>query len=111
MGRFSVQVCIRRINAFYMTSVLVPLWGAGLFGIVSLFYPPEDLADRMGNISAMFLTLLALLYVVGDSLPKRSSLDAVDRMVLFTVTLFIFVTLISLGTYMIAVHVDNDEIQ
>lgn len=110
-NNFTVKVCNRRIFTFYVTSVLAPLWGAGLLGIMSLFCPPLDFADRMGNIAGMFLTLLALLYVVGDSLPKRSSLNAVDRMVLFTVTLFIFVTLISLGTYMIAVHVDNGEIQ
>ena len=51
----------------------------------------DTIAERLANNVSLFLSALALLYVVGQDLPHTTFLTAIDRIVLITLML-IFVT-------------------
>lgn len=60
-----------------------------MLGVSTFLYEATDFGDRMGNVSGMMLTLFALLYVVGDTLPKRNKLSCIDKMVMATIVLLL----------------------
>ena len=51
----------------------------------------DNLGERLANNISLFLSALALLYVVGQDLPKTTFLTAIDRIVIVTLSL-IFAT-------------------
>ena len=78
----------RQIN-FYFFKVVIPLVLITCLNFMG--FSLETLGERLSNNVSLFLSALALLYVVGQDLPHTTFLTAIDRIVLVTLSL-IFVT-------------------
>ena len=68
----------------------------------------DNLGERLANNISLFLSALALLYVVGQDLPKTTFLTAIDRIVVVTLSL-IFVTSVHFVLLNYQAHEDNSK--
>ena len=79
---------VRQVN-FYFFKVVIPLFLITCLNFMG--FSLETLGERLSNNVSLFLSALALLYVVGQDLPHTTFLTAIDRIVLVTLIL-IFTT-------------------
>jgi len=94
----TIDFWLRRKTKYYVIKFILPTWLVFLLTCASLLIDPvTDLADRLSMITTMFLTAVALMYVISESLPKTDFLTYVDAQVLITmmsILLFVIITCI-----------------
>ena len=86
-----IQLNFKRCFNFYFFKVVFPLLLITCLNFMGFSLEDENLGERLANNISLFLSALALLYVVGQDLPKTTFLTAIDRIVVLTLSL-IFVT-------------------
>lgn len=61
-------------------TIFIPLW---LLGIINLgvFYQDTGLADRIGSISALMISFVALIPVIREALPPNPQITVVEVLV------------------------------
>ena len=84
-----IRLNIARSVSFYFFKVAVPLILITCLNFMGFYL--ETLGERLANNVSLFLSALALLYVVGQDLPHTTFLTAIDKIVLVTLML-IFIT-------------------
>lgn len=91
--RFKFRVV--RKTSYYMWKIFFPLCILFLLSVVILAFPIEDYENRMNLGATMFLSSMAFLYVVGDSIPRVAYLTKMDYCImaeLFTQIVVVFVS-------------------
>ena len=86
-----IQLNLKRCFNFYFFKVVFPLFLITCLNFMGFALEDDNLGERLANNISLFLSALALLYVVGQDLPKTTFLTAIDRIVVVTLSL-IFVT-------------------
>ena len=86
-----IQLNFKRCFNFYFFKVVFPLLLITCLNFMGFSLEDGNLGERLANNISLFLSALALLYVVGQDLPKTTFLTAIDRIVVVTLSL-IFVT-------------------
>jgi len=87
-SQLDLKFYVARKSMFYLYKVLIPLWLTVMLGLAACAMDVDQYVDRIGHTATMFLASFAMLFVVGDSLPKTDFLTAIDQVVLgSTVTL------------------------
>ena len=86
-----IQLHLKRHVNFYFFKVVFPLLLITCLNFMGFFLEDDNLGERLAHNITLFLSALALLYVVGQDLPKTTFLTSIDRIVVVTLTL-IFVT-------------------
>ena len=84
-----IKLNMKRQISFYFFKVVVPLILITCLNFMGFHL--DTIGERLANNVSLFLSALALLYVVGQDLPHTTFLTAIDRIVLITLML-IFVT-------------------
>ena len=70
-------------------------------------YETDDLVERSALTSTYFLSAFAMLYVVGDSLPKTHFLTRVDKLIVSTIVTISLSGLLSRMIY--SIHMSRDQ--
>ncbi|GMH92329.1 hypothetical protein TrVE_jg2597 [Triparma verrucosa] len=83
MNYVNISFHLSREAGYYFWKVLLPLWTLTILNFTAFEFDTADLSDRMGFISTCFLAGYAMLYVVGDSIPKMSFLTSIDLLISF----------------------------
>lgn len=78
---------IARKPGFYVWRVLLPLAMIGLLDAAIFAFPPDDFGSRMGHATALVLASVAMLYVVGELVPRIDHLTRLDQVVVATLGL------------------------
>ena len=86
-----IQLNFKRCFNFYFFKVVFPLILITCLNFMGFSLDDDNLGERLANNISLFLSALALLYVVGQDLPKTTFLTAIDRIVVVTLSL-IFAT-------------------
>ena len=81
---------IARKSEFYLAKVTAPLAVLTTAGHFVHFLPTTELADRLNGAFTMFLAAIALLYVVGDHVPRVDFLTTIDRMIFITLGMLLW---------------------
>ena len=84
-----IRLNVKRQISFYFFKVVLPLMLITCLNFMG--FSLDNLGERLANNVSLFLSALALLYVVGQDLPHTTFLTAIDRIVLVTLIL-IFTT-------------------
>ena len=58
---------------------LVPLYFLMILSFGTFEFDVDDLSNRNGSVSTYFLAAFAMLYVVGEALPKTDFLTKIDK--------------------------------
>lgn len=77
----SVQFNIVRRYPYYLSKIVVPLCFLAVCSHLIHFLPCSELGDRLANTFTMFLAAFALLYVVGETVPRVDFLTTIDRII------------------------------
>jgi hypothetical protein len=80
----SLSFCIRRKATYYFWKVLMPLFLLTALSSSTFGFAVDDFAGRSGNVATYFLAAFAMLYVVGEALPKTDFLTKVDEAIVLT---------------------------
>jgi len=75
---------VSRKTSFYVWKDLLPLWLLTALAFTTFWFEPDELGDRAGIVSTYFLAAFAMLYVVGDDLPKTDFLTKIDQIIVLT---------------------------
>lgn len=98
---FVIYIQVDRIYIYFILTAIIPIalnvWLALLVFSVS----PKHLDTRLGIIVTLFLSLTALMLVVGDVLPKSSVIVPTQQLVLLSYLILGFVGLESIILYKI----------
>ena len=90
---------IARKSEFYLAKVTAPLAVLTTAGHFVHFLPTTELADRLNGAFTMFLAAIALLYVVGDLVPRVDFLTTIDRMIFITLGMLLWLGVESAAVY------------
>ena len=90
---------IARKSEFYLAKTTAPLAVLTTAGHFVHFLPTTELADRLNGAFTMFLAAFALLYVVGDHVPRVDFLTTIDRMIFITLFLLLWLGIESAAVY------------
>eukprot|EP00937_MAST-01D_sp_MAST-1D-sp2_P000823 g823.t1 len=77
-------ISLRREHRYYFFKVTILMWLIVLLSMPVFLYDFNELEQRMGLVSTMFLATAATLYVVGSDLPKTRKLNKMDKLLLGT---------------------------
>ena len=86
---FMVAIERRRMPQYMLHKAAYPITLSAAFGLYCLAVPSEQLAERLGVLLSLFLTVYAIQWVSGDRMPKTSKLTWLDRKV-YLVVLYLF---------------------
>ena len=78
---------------YYVFTVLLPMACIGYLGFAIFFFPPSDVVTRFQSIITLFLALMALQYVINDSLPASSYTLPSQQFIVATYVLYMLLTL------------------
>jgi hypothetical protein len=81
----SLLFVISRQTPYYFWKVLLPLYLVTALSFTAFHYDTDNLTERSALTSSYFLASFAMLYVVGDSLPKTHFLTRVDKLIVSTI--------------------------
>ena len=78
-----VVVCahMSRKSKFYFWKAVIPLYFLIFLSTTTFSFEVSNLSDRNATISTYFLACFAMLYVVGDALPKVDFLTKIDMII------------------------------
>jgi hypothetical protein len=80
----NINFLITRKVPFYFYKALLPLWLLTGLSFSTFFFPIKDLSDRTSTVATYFLAAFAMLYVVGEALPKTDYFTKIDRIIITT---------------------------
>jgi len=104
-----VSCHVARKYPYYFWKVMLPLYLITFLSFSSFHFEVADLEPRVNTISTYILASFAMLYVVGDVLPKTDFLTKVDSAIVVTIFSLAFIgTSILLLNY-IHNHVGPEE--
>lgn len=75
---------VTRMAGYYFWKALLPLYLLTALSMTTFHFETNDLAARSGTVSTYFLAAFAMLYVVGESLPKTDFLTKIDTVIVLT---------------------------
>jgi hypothetical protein len=108
MTRLSLVFVISRQTSYYFWKVILPLYLVTALSFTAFHFDTEDLVNRSALTSSYFLAAFAMLYVVGDSLPKTHFLTRVDKLIVSTILTISMSGLLSRAIY--SVHVGQGKV-
>lgn len=100
---FSLHVSRRA--SYYMWKACLPLWLMALMNCTIFIFPTEDFQDRIQASSTFFLSTFAMLYVVGEALPKTDFLTKIDWLIVTTI-----IAVVSTGMWSVPVYKLQDRV-
>eukprot|EP01048_Picozoa_sp_COSAG05_P018861 COSAG05_NODE_2840_length_2582_cov_1.500201_1_plen_438_part_00 len=77
-------VHVERKFGFYMLKVLLPLYLLLLITFCNAGHPTDEVGSRLSFTVTGFLAAFAMLYIVGESLPKAERLTTIDQVITLT---------------------------
>lgn len=86
---FMVSIERRRMPQYMLHKAAYPITLSAAFGLYCLAVPSDQLAERLGVLLSLFLTVYAIQWVSGDRMPKTAKLTWLDRKV-YLVVLYLF---------------------
>ena len=75
---------LSRKSGFFFWKALLPLYLTVLLASAMFQFPVTDLENRTNVVATYFLAEAAMLYVVGESLPKTDFLTCIDQVIVLT---------------------------
>lgn len=87
-----LAVHVSRSWGFFFWKVMLPILMLALLSFSTYGFETSDFAGRSSNVATYFLAAFAMLYVVGEHLPKTDFLTKIDEAIVLTM-----MTLISSG--------------
>jgi hypothetical protein len=88
---------LARKYQFYLWKTLLPNCMIAIFTFLTPFFPSDVIAERISYIATLVVSTLALLFVVGESLPKLDSLTLIDKCMFLTMSIEIILALSSVA--------------
>lgn len=85
--KLSLNFHVSRQSGFYLWKVLLPLLLLGVLCFSAFEFDSENVSDRQGTVATYFLSALAMLYVVGQYLPRADYLTQMDKVIGLTTML------------------------
>jgi len=80
----TVDFWLQRKSKYFVYKYMIPITSVFLLGCSQMIIDPKELSDRLSMSSTMFLTAIALMYVLSESVPKTDFLTCIDKLVIFT---------------------------
>jgi hypothetical protein len=79
---------MKRKSGYYIFKVLIPLYLIQFLMYTTMYMDTDDISGRLGFTVTGFLAAFAMLYIVGQDLPKLDQTTSIDRIInLTTVTI------------------------
>lgn len=88
---------VRRKASYYLWKVLLPLYLLTMLAMTTFHHKTDNISDRASLASTYFLAAFALLYVVGECLPKTDFLTGIDLVIVLTLVSIAFTGLASVA--------------
>jgi hypothetical protein len=93
----TLSVHISRNPGHYFMKALVPLYLLTTLSMTTFHFETDNLSDRNQTVSTYFLAAFAMLYVVGEALPKTDFLTKIDAVIVLTTCSLAFTGIASLA--------------
>jgi len=90
MTLVQVRFHIIRAYTYYLVKTVVPLIVLTVASHLVILIPPSDIADRLACAFTIFVANFALLYVVGEHVPRVDFLTKIDRIVFLTLFMLLW---------------------
>mmetsp|Transcript_118147 Transcript_118147/g.294664 ORF Transcript_118147/g.294664 Transcript_118147/m.294664 type:complete len:446 (-) Transcript_118147:395-1732(-) len=102
-----IYIHLSRRTGYYFNKVLIPLLITVLLNLAQVELPVENLSENLSHCSTLFLSTVALLYVVQDELPKIDYQTVVDSIILYTMYVFALSCFVAVWSH--HAHISGDE--
>lgn len=83
-----ISLHLTRKTGYYYNKILIPLIITVLLNLAQIDLPIESLSDNLQHSGTLFLSTVALLYVVQDELPRTDFQTVIDSIILNTMYTF-----------------------
>lgn len=80
----SINFHVSRKSGYYFWKAMLPLYLLTGLSMTTFHFQTDDLASRSDTVSTYFLAAFAMLYVVGDALPKTDFLTKIDVIIVIS---------------------------
>ena len=81
---YRVSIVLTRNHTYFTDKIIVPLVVITLLNGFAFAIPVEDLSDRLAHTVSLYLSSLALLFIVGEELPKTKYRTVIDSVIAVT---------------------------
>jgi hypothetical protein len=85
-----ISLHLSRKTGYYYYKVLIPLVITVLLNLAQVDLPIDNLSANLQHSGTLFLSTVALLYVVQDELPRTDFQTVIDSIILYTMYTFAF---------------------
>lgn len=85
MTLIDVDFVVSRDHMYYMWKVMLPLVLLTFFSFQVFLFHPRALSQRASTSATYFLAIFAMLYTLGEGLPKTDFLTTVDKIIVLTI--------------------------
>ena len=92
---FKFDIHLARKPTFYYLKILLPLWLIVLTSLAPYAVDTDDLQGRLEVLVTLLLSAIAFLYIVQESLPKKSQLTVIDKVVISSLVSLVLAVLFS----------------
>lgn len=107
MADLHIAVHISRGAAYYFWKALMPLYLLTILSFTTFEFEVDDLSSRNDTVSTYFLAAFAMLYVVGESLPRTDFLTKIDVVIILTTSWLVVIGIVSVILHRVAKKDDN----
>ena len=90
----------RRDPTYFIHKAIYPLMAAVLMSSAAVVLPAEALADRIGLVFTLFLTVFAIQWVTTDRLPRTPFLTQLDRINTSAIVMYVLLAMTSIGLHL-----------
>ena len=108
---FTVIIGIERISMYYILTAIVPICLNVWLALLCFSISPKHLDTRLGVLVTLFLSLTALMLVVGSTLPRSSVVVPTQQLSLLSFCVLAFVGLESIIVYKLITIEKQDAIR
>jgi len=91
-----IGVHISRGALYYFWKALMPLYLLTILSFTTFEFDVDDLPSRNETVSTYFLAAFAMLYVVGESLPRTDFLTKIDVVIVLTTSWLVIIGIVSI---------------
>ena len=102
-----VDFHVARKSSFYFWKALLPLYLLTGLAFSAFFFETDNLSDRNQTVATYFLAAFAMLYVVGEALPKTDFLTKIDKVIVLTTCTLATIGVASCFLYLL--HLSGEE--
>ena len=102
MTDLHIAIHISRSAGYYFWKALLPLYLLTILSFTTFEFEVDDLSSRNDTVSTYFLAAFAMLYVVGESLPRTDFLTKIDIVIVLTTTLLVIIGITSVVLHRVA---------